>query len=169
LTTNREYRFLIHDRDSIYSQEPDLAVRALGVKILKTPFRAPQAYAYGERLIGSLRRGCLDFLIPMSETHFRRMVKDWQVHYQPSSPPFELGTRAPRAEARLSGTTAKTTTSNSQGISSESQTDSRRPRSGVSAGENRCLRLDDKAPQGRTVFDERGKDQRLKGTSMKSE
>src|SRR5512136_519685 len=48
------YRFLIHDRDSIYSRELDHAVRDMGVRVLKTPFRSPQANSYCERLIGSL-------------------------------------------------------------------------------------------------------------------
>src|SRR5262249_10639048 len=65
------------------------------------------------------------------------------------------------------GTTAKTTPSNSHGISSEGQTDSRRPPSGVSAGEDGCLTLDHKALYGKTIFDERGKDRRPKGTWMK--
>jgi putative transposase len=43
IDNEQNYRFLIHDRDSIYSEELDLAVRAMGVRILKTPFRSPQA------------------------------------------------------------------------------------------------------------------------------
>ncbi len=49
-------RFLIHDRDSIYSAELDLAIKSMGLKILKTPVRAPTANAYCERLIGSRMR-----------------------------------------------------------------------------------------------------------------
>jgi putative transposase len=45
IDNEQDYRFLIHDRDSIYSEELDLAVRAMGVRILKTPFRSPQANA----------------------------------------------------------------------------------------------------------------------------
>ena len=43
MDNEQDYRFVIHDRDKIYSQELDLAVRAMGVRILKTPFRSPQA------------------------------------------------------------------------------------------------------------------------------
>jgi transposase InsO family protein len=68
------YRFLVHDRDSIYSQELDLGVKAMGVKALKTPFRSPQANSYCERLIGTIRRECLDFLIPICEGHLRRLL-----------------------------------------------------------------------------------------------
>src|SRR5215472_8877398 len=55
------YRFLVHDRDSIYSSEFDSALNAMGLSILKTPFRAPQENAFCERLVGSMRRECLDF------------------------------------------------------------------------------------------------------------
>src|SRR5678815_4891846 len=54
------YRFVLHDRDSIYSQELDKAVAKLGVRVLRTPVRAPTANAFCERLGGSLRRECLD-------------------------------------------------------------------------------------------------------------
>ena len=57
---------MLHDRDSIFSQELDKAVAKLGVKVLRTPVRAPTANAFCERLGGSLRRECLDFLIPLT-------------------------------------------------------------------------------------------------------
>jgi transposase InsO family protein len=95
------YRFLIHDRDRIFSQELDLAVRSMGVRVLKTPFRSPQANSYCERLIGSLRRGCLDFLIPMSEGHLRRMVKRWQIHYNRARPHSGLGPGFPEPSPGL--------------------------------------------------------------------
>jgi len=67
INNQQSYRFLVHDRDSIYSRELDLGVKAMGVKVLKTPLRSPQANSYCERLIGGIRRECLDFLIPISE------------------------------------------------------------------------------------------------------
>ena len=48
------YRFLIHNRDGIYSHQLDSALGAIGLRILKTPYRAPQANAYCERLVGSV-------------------------------------------------------------------------------------------------------------------
>jgi hypothetical protein len=74
------YRFLVHHRDSIYSQKPDLTVRALGVRILKTPFRSPQANSHCERLTGSLRRNCLDILIPMNPRHPKEVLKEYKTH-----------------------------------------------------------------------------------------
>jgi transposase InsO family protein len=74
VTGEKPYRFLIHDRDSIYSSEFDSALKAMGPNILKMPFRAPQANAFCERLVGSTRRECLDFLIPLNENHLRRIL-----------------------------------------------------------------------------------------------
>src|SRR5229473_1223433 len=58
---DQPHRWLIHDRDSIYSEGVDASVAAMGLTILKTPVRAPQANAFCERLIGSMRRECLDW------------------------------------------------------------------------------------------------------------
>ena len=69
LPGDHAYRFVLHDRDSIFSQELDKAVTQLGVRVLRTPVRAPTANAFCERLGGSLRRECLDFLIPLNERH----------------------------------------------------------------------------------------------------
>ena len=70
LPGDHAYRFVLHDRDSIFSQELDKAVAKLGVKVLRTPVRAPAANAFCERLGGSLRREGLDFLIPAQRTPF---------------------------------------------------------------------------------------------------
>src|SRR5229473_6109601 len=71
LTEEHPYRFLIHDRDSIFSKDLDQAVTAMGVRILKTPVRAPKANAVYERLIRDDSRECLDFLIPFGERHLK--------------------------------------------------------------------------------------------------
>ena len=76
LPGDHAYRFVLHDRDSIYSQELDKAVTQLGVRVLRSPVRAPTANAFCQRLGGSLRRECLDFLIPLNERHLRMIVKE---------------------------------------------------------------------------------------------
>jgi transposase InsO family protein len=108
ITGEIPYRFLLHDRDSIYSSEFDSAVKAMGLSMLKTPFRAPQANAFCERLVGSLRRECLDFLIPLNERHLRRFLKEWVAHYNKGRPHSSLGPGIPQPTAgeagkRLSG------------------------------------------------------------------
>jgi len=95
ITGEKPYRFLVHDRDSIYSSAFDSAVEAMGVSILKTPFRAPQANAFCERLIGSIRRECLDFLIPLNDRHLRGILKDWAAHYNKGRPHSSLGPGIP--------------------------------------------------------------------------
>ena len=96
LPGDHPYRFVLHDRDSIFSQELAKAVTRLGVRVLRTPVRAPKANTCCERLGGSLRRECLDFLIPLSEGHLRRIVKEWGFHYnvsvrsRPSSNPTPI-------------------------------------------------------------------------------
>ena len=57
------YRYLIHDRDSIFSKDLDRSMKGLGLKVLKSPARSPKTNAICERLIGTLRRECLDVLI----------------------------------------------------------------------------------------------------------
>src|ERR1051326_5115680 len=77
LPGDHAYRFLIHDRDSIFSKELDNRVKDMGVRVLRTPVRAPKANSICERLGGSLRRECLDFLIPLNERHLKMTVKEW--------------------------------------------------------------------------------------------
>jgi len=55
------YRYVIHDRDSIYSEGVDRTLAAMGLTVLRTPVRVPQANAFCERLVGTVRRECLDF------------------------------------------------------------------------------------------------------------
>jgi len=81
LAAPHAYRFVLHARDRIYSPGLDAAVAAMGVRVLRTPVQAPQANAYCERRLGSLHRECLDFLIPLSEDHLRRILGAWREHY----------------------------------------------------------------------------------------
>jgi len=69
IPADHTYRFLLHDRDSIFSQQLDQSIHNLGLRVLKTPPQTPQANALCERLLGTLRRECLDFVIPLTENH----------------------------------------------------------------------------------------------------
>jgi transposase InsO family protein len=88
-------RFLIHDRDSIFSQALDQCIRHLGFNILKTPVRTPVANAICERVLGTLRRECLDFMIPPSANHLRRLLTTWVQHYNCGRPHMSLGPGIP--------------------------------------------------------------------------
>jgi putative transposase len=89
------YRFILHDRDSIYSPGLDAAVAAMGVRVLRTPVQAPVANCYCERLLGTLRRECLDFLIPFGEAHLRRALLAWGLQYNRGRPHSSLGPGLP--------------------------------------------------------------------------
>ena len=71
------HEYLIHDRDSIFSGDLDESVRHIGFRVMKTPPRCPKANAICERVIGTIRRECLDWLIPISEAHLRLALKSW--------------------------------------------------------------------------------------------
>ena len=89
------YRYLLHDRDSIFARHLDESIRALGLSVLKSPPRCPKANAICERVIGTIRRECLDWLIPMSERHLRSMLKSWVEHYNRGRPHSSLGPGVP--------------------------------------------------------------------------
>ena len=95
------YRFLLHDRDSIFSAQLDESIRHLGLRVLKTPPKSPQANALCERLIGTLRRECLDFMIPLTENHLRRLLHLWAQHYNTGRPHMSLGPGIPQPPASL--------------------------------------------------------------------
>jgi transposase InsO family protein len=85
------YRFIIHDRDSIYSQGLDASLETLGLEVLKTPYKTPQANSVCERLIGTVRRECLDYIIPFNEAHIQRTLHAWAAHYNRGRPHSSLG------------------------------------------------------------------------------
>jgi transposase InsO family protein len=88
------YRFVIHDRDTIFSGcDPEL--KGFGVRVLKTPVRAPKANAYCERLVGTIRRECLDFLIPLNQGHLKQILREYVVHYNRGRPHSALGPGLP--------------------------------------------------------------------------
>lgn len=67
----------------------------MGLTILKTPPRAPQANAFFERLIGTIRREYLDFMIPVNERHLRAVLGSWVRHYNRGRPHSSLGPGIP--------------------------------------------------------------------------
>ena len=73
---------------------------ALVLRVLKTPYRSPRANSICERLIGSLRREALGWVIPLGERHLRRLLNEWADHYNSGRPHMSLG---PGLPAPLSG------------------------------------------------------------------
>jgi transposase InsO family protein len=95
IPSDHSYRFLIHDRHATFSPDLDDSVRTLGVSVLKTPVRTPKANAFCERLIGTVRRECLDYMIPIHERHLRQILRTWVSHYNRGRPHSSLGPGIP--------------------------------------------------------------------------
>src|ERR1700694_5901153 len=89
------HRYLIHDRDQIFAKHLDDSIRALGVQVLRSPVASPKANAICERVIGTARRECLDWLIPVSEAHLRAILRCWVTHYNGGRPHSALGPGVP--------------------------------------------------------------------------
>jgi transposase InsO family protein len=101
IPADHRYRLLIHDRDSIFSTHVDQRVRHMGLHILKTPVRTPVANAICERVIGTIRRECLDCTIPLNATHLYGILKEWVAHYNKGRPHMSLGPGIPRSISLL--------------------------------------------------------------------
>ena len=96
MPSDHPYQFLIHDRDSIFSSALDEELKSMfGLRVLRTPVQTPQANAYCERLIGTVRRECLDFMIPLNERHLRGTLRTWVDHYNRGRPHSSLGPGIP--------------------------------------------------------------------------
>ena len=89
------HRYLLHDRDSIFAKHLDESIRALGLRVLKSPPHSPRANAICERVIGTIRRECLDWMIPLSKAHLRAILNIWVEHYNRARPHSSLGPGVP--------------------------------------------------------------------------
>jgi transposase InsO family protein len=90
-----EHRYLLHDRDRIFSKHLDDSIKGLGLEVLRSPVASPKANSICERVIGTIRRECLDWMIPISERHLRSILKEWIAHYNRARPHSALGPGVP--------------------------------------------------------------------------
>jgi putative transposase len=88
-------RFMIRDRDSIYGVDFRERVRHMGIEEVIIAYRSPWKSHYVERLIGSIRRECLDHLIVFGEAHLRRILTRYFVYYHESRTHLSLERHAP--------------------------------------------------------------------------
>ena len=63
--------------------------------MLRSPVASPKANAICERVIGTIRRECLDWMIPISQAHLRAMLREWVKHYKEGRPHKSLGPAVP--------------------------------------------------------------------------
>jgi Integrase core domain len=69
--------YIIRDRDRMYGPVVTRRLRAMGIRDKPTAPASPWQNGFAERLIGSIRRECLDHVIVLSEAHLRRILKSW--------------------------------------------------------------------------------------------
>jgi transposase InsO family protein len=75
------HRVLICDRDRKWSRAVRQGFDDAGIRVVLTPERAPNANAYADRFVRSIKEECLDRMIPLGEQHFRRAVTECVEHY----------------------------------------------------------------------------------------
>jgi putative transposase len=88
-------KYLIRDNDAKYGPRFDAVAVGTGIALLRTPIRAPRANAVCERLIGSLRRECLDHILLVSEAHLRRALHEYARYCNQSRPHQGIDQRVP--------------------------------------------------------------------------
>jgi putative transposase len=88
-------RFLIHDRDSKFSGPFDEVFRSEGIKVIHTPIRAPQANAYAERFVRTVRAECLDWLLIIGRCHLETVLRIYTAHYNRERPHRGLALLSP--------------------------------------------------------------------------
>ena len=71
-----QHRVLICDRDTRWSASVRAQLGKVGIRVVQTPYQAPNANAYAERFVRSINEECLDRLLPIGERHFRRAVTE---------------------------------------------------------------------------------------------
>ena len=92
-------RYLLHDRDSIYGGPFRQRVRGMGVREVLTAPRSPWQNPYAERLIGSIRRECLDHIVVFSESSLRRTLKSYFDYYLHARTHLALAKDPPEPQA----------------------------------------------------------------------
>jgi transposase InsO family protein len=100
----RQPRFLIHDRDAKFSRAFDPIFQGEGIRVIRTPVRAPNANAHVERWVGSVRRECLDRLLIFSRRQLEHVLRAYMRHYNTQRPHRALDLRPPDRPIQTSPT-----------------------------------------------------------------
>ena len=90
---------MIRDRDAIYGKEFRSRIQSLGIKEVVSAPRSPWQNAFVERLIGSIRRECLDHVVILNQRHLRRLLKSYFAYYHCSRTHLALAKDAPEPRA----------------------------------------------------------------------
>jgi transposase InsO family protein len=88
-------RFIIRDRDCIFGDQFRRRIQGLGIEEILTAPRSPWQNPYAERLVGSVRRECLDHVIVLGERHLDRILKSYFAYYHRSRTHLSLSKDSP--------------------------------------------------------------------------
>ncbi len=91
--------YLIRDNDAKYGAPFDAVAVGSGIEVLRTPLKAPRANALCERLLGSVRRECLDHMLIMSEMHLRRVLMEYVQYFNHARPHQGINQHVPEPDA----------------------------------------------------------------------
>jgi putative transposase len=88
-------RLLLHDRDAKFSGPFDELIRAEGVRVIKSPVRAPRANAIAERWVRTVRNECLDHVLVFGRRHLEQILRGYVAHFNAERPHRSLALAAP--------------------------------------------------------------------------
>ena len=86
LGDEQPFRFLVHDRDTKFSLAFDEVFRTEGIRVIRTPVQAPNANAYAERWVRTLRADCLDRILILGRRHLEHVLRVYRRHYNEHRP-----------------------------------------------------------------------------------
>jgi len=92
-------RFVLHDQDKLLAWDFDTVLAAAEAKVVKTPFRAPDANAHAERWVGSVTGECLDHLILFGMSSLQRALRVYRDFFNGHRPHQGIGNRTPDRRA----------------------------------------------------------------------
>ena len=88
-------RYLLRDRDAVYGVAFSRRAQSMGIHEVKTAARSPWQNPYVERLIGTLRRECLDHVVVRNDAHLRRLLRNYLTYYHGGRTHLSLEKDAP--------------------------------------------------------------------------